>query len=48
LRHDLPPTSGVQRALRPLVDGELVRKEQDGLYEIAEPFLREWILVYAI
>jgi len=30
------------------VDGELVRKERDGLYEIAEPFLREWILVYAI
>jgi len=48
LRHDLPPTSGVQRALRPLVDGELVRKDGDGLYEIAEPFLREWILAYAI
>jgi AAA+ ATPase superfamily predicted ATPase len=48
LRHDLPPTSGVQRALRPLLDGELVRKEEDGDYDLAEPFLREWILAYAI
>jgi AAA+ ATPase superfamily predicted ATPase len=48
LRHDLPPTSGVQRALRPLLDGELVRKEPDGHYDLAEPFLREWILAYAI
>jgi len=47
IRHDLPPSSGVQRALRPLLDGELVRKEQDGLYDLAEPFLREWILAYA-
>jgi hypothetical protein len=48
LRHDLPPTSGVQRALRPLLDGELVRKEPEGHYDLAEPFLREWILAYAI
>ena len=48
VRHDLPPTSGVQRALLRLLDAELVRKEHDGLYEIAEPFLREWILAYAI
>jgi AAA+ ATPase superfamily predicted ATPase len=47
LRHDLPPTSGVQRALRPLLESELVRKEQDGEYDLAEPFLREWILTYA-
>jgi AAA+ ATPase superfamily predicted ATPase len=47
LRHDLPPTSGVQRALRPLLENELVRKEQDGEYDLAEPFLREWILTYA-
>jgi AAA+ ATPase superfamily predicted ATPase len=47
LRHDLPPTSGVQRALRPLLESELVRKEQDGAYDLAEPFLREWILTYA-
>jgi uncharacterized protein len=47
LRHDLPPTSAVQRALRPLLNEELVRKGQDGLYELAEPFLGEWILAYA-
>jgi AAA+ ATPase superfamily predicted ATPase len=47
LRHDLPPTSGVQRALRPLLESELVRKEPDGEYDLAEPFLREWILTYA-
>lgn len=47
LRHDLPPTSGVQRALRPLLESELVRKERDGEYDLAEPFLREWILTYA-
>ena len=44
LRHDLPPTSGVQRALRALLEDELVRKERDGEYDLAEPFLREWIL----
>jgi uncharacterized protein len=48
LRHDLPPTSGVQRALRPLLASELVRKDSEGDYELAEPFLREWILGYAI
>jgi AAA+ ATPase superfamily predicted ATPase len=47
LRHDLPPTSGVQRALRPLLESELVRKEHDGEYDLAEPFLREWLLTYA-
>jgi AAA+ ATPase superfamily predicted ATPase len=47
IAHDLPPTSGVQRALRPLLDGELVRREPDGEYDLAEPFLREWILTYA-
>jgi hypothetical protein len=38
----------VQRALKPLVDDELVRRRADDLYEIAEPFLREWVLSYAI
>lgn len=47
LAHDLPPTSGVQRALRPLVDQELVVKGADGTYDLAEPFLREWIAAYA-
>ncbi len=48
LAHDLPPASFVQRALKPLVDDELVRRRADDLYEIAEPFLREWVLSYAI
>ena len=47
LAHDLPPVSGVQRALRPLIADELVRKRADGLYELGEPFLREWVLGYA-
>jgi hypothetical protein len=47
IAHDLPPVSGVQRALAPLVESELVRKAPDGLYELAEPFLREWVLAYA-
>ena len=46
-RHGLPATSGVQRALKPLVGQELIRKEAEGAYVFAEPFLREWILAYA-
>lgn len=46
-RYDLPPTSGVQRALTPLIERELVSKETEGIYSLAEPFLREWILAYA-
>jgi hypothetical protein len=47
IAHDLPPVSGVQRALAPLIESELVRKAPDGLYELAEPFLRQWVLGYA-
>ena len=47
IAYGLPPVSGTQRALGPLVASELVRKAPDGLYEIAEPFLREWVLAYA-
>jgi hypothetical protein len=47
IAHDLPPVSGVQRALAPLLESELVRKAPDGLYELAEPFLRQWVLGYA-
>jgi AAA+ ATPase superfamily predicted ATPase len=46
LAHELPPVSGVQRALKPLVADELARKRADGLYELGEPFLREWVLGY--
>ena len=48
LAHDLPPASGVQRALRPLHEQEQVAKRVDGLYDLAEPFLREWILSRAL
>ena len=47
LAHELPAVSGVQRALKPLVESELVGKAPDGLYELAEPFLREWVRAYA-
>ena len=43
LRHSLPAPSGVQRALKPLVDAETVARHREGHYELAEPFLREWI-----
>ena len=47
IAHELPPVSGVQRALKPLLADELVQKRADGVYELAEPFLREWVLHYA-
>jgi AAA+ ATPase superfamily predicted ATPase len=47
-RHQLPPSSGVQRALKPLVDRELVSRDTDGLHDLAEPFLREWIRISVI
>jgi AAA+ ATPase superfamily predicted ATPase len=47
IAHELPSSSGVQRALRPLIAQELVRKEPDGSYDLAEPFLREWVLGFA-
>ena len=45
-RNSLPSSSGVQRALKPLVDAELVSRQKQGDYDVAEPFLREWILAY--
>jgi AAA+ ATPase superfamily predicted ATPase len=46
-RHQLPGTSTVQRATQSLIADELVSKTNDGGYELAEPFLREWLLIYA-
>ena len=40
--HGLPPATNVQRALRTLVERELVVGD-GGAYSIAEPFLAEWI-----
>jgi len=47
LRHELPSASHVQRALRTLIRKELVAKGSDGVHDLAEPFLREWLLAYA-
>ncbi len=44
-RHDLPAASSVQRAVEQLVADELVERGDAG-YEIAEPFLREWVLAF--
>jgi uncharacterized protein len=42
-RHGLPPVSAIQAALRTLVQRELVLREADGSYRIAEPFLDQWL-----
>jgi AAA+ ATPase superfamily predicted ATPase len=47
-KHQLPSASGVQRALRALVDGELVAKRSDGNHDLSEPFLREWIRAFVL
>ena len=41
-RHDLPPATNVQKALRALTQRELVAGE-GGAYRIVEPFLAEWV-----
>lgn len=46
-RHGLPAASTVQRAVETLAADELVARGEDGAYRISEPFLREWILLYA-
>ena len=46
-RHGLPAASTVQRAVETLASDELVTRGEDGAYRISEPFLREWILLYA-
>lgn len=42
-RHDLPPSTNVQKALRALERREVVSGER-GAYRIAEPFLAEWLV----
>ena len=41
-RHGLPAVSAIQKALRALIERELVTREA-GSYQIAEPFLADWI-----
>ena len=45
-RHSLPATPTVQTALTALERAELVKRLGRGEYEIAEPFLTEWIQRY--
>jgi len=42
-RHELPPVTNVQKALRTLTKQETVAGK-DGVYRIVEPFLSEWLL----
>jgi AAA+ ATPase superfamily predicted ATPase len=42
-RHGLTSASHVQRSLRSLQRRELVRRREDDLYELAEPFLPAWL-----
>lgn len=42
-RHGLGGASSVQKAVATLVKDELVLREADGAYRIAEPFFAEWI-----
>jgi uncharacterized protein len=47
LRFGLPAASTVQRATETLAADELLARDESGAYYIAEPFLREWILLHA-
>jgi uncharacterized protein len=47
-RFDLPAPSTVQKAFQALVRDELVTRHGPGAYQIAEPFLAEWILNNAV
>ncbi len=47
-RHGLPSTATVQSALGALIKRELILRETDGSYRIAEPFLAEWITLNVI
>ena len=47
-RHGLPSIPTIQSAIRALVRRELILREGDGAYRIAEPFLAEWILTHVI
>jgi AAA+ ATPase superfamily predicted ATPase len=43
-RFGLPAATFVQRAVRALVQEDVVEKDADGRYRIAEPFLADWIV----
>jgi hypothetical protein len=45
--HGLPAASSVQRANEVLMAAELVGRRADGMHEIVEPFLAQWVSRYA-
>jgi hypothetical protein len=42
-RHELPPKSSLQVAMRALVQKEVVGRDADGEYRIVEPFFADWL-----
>jgi hypothetical protein len=42
-RHELPPKSTLQVAVRALVQKEVIRRDADGEYAIVEPFFADWL-----
>ncbi|HXV33727.1 MAG TPA: ATP-binding protein [Gaiellaceae bacterium] len=44
-RHDLPPKPALQRAIGALVTKEVVARDPDRVYRIAEPFFADWLRV---
>jgi hypothetical protein len=46
--HQLPSTSGVQRALTTLTSEELVAKDDSGDHYVSEPFLSAWIRAFVL
>jgi uncharacterized protein len=42
-RHGLPPATNIQRGISSLVRQELAGKDDEGRYEIVEPFLADWV-----
>jgi hypothetical protein len=42
-RHDLPPKPALQRAIGALVTKEVVARDEDRVYRVAEPFFSDWL-----
>lgn len=42
-RHGLPASASVQRAVTSLMRGDAIERGADGMWQLAEPFLAEWL-----
>ena len=42
-RHGLPAPASVQRAVKALTQDDVIERAADGAWQIAEPFLEEWL-----